>query len=125
MRTRSQLLGADILFLEDDAILNVSTTAVLEELGFKVRAVLRLDAAWESTRRRLPDAAVLDVQLHGTSTSLELAEWLDERGVPIIFLTGYTSPTARGRWRRHPRARKPLNPDELVQLLDVALRTKR
>jgi DNA-binding response OmpR family regulator len=121
MRTPPRLRGADILFLEDDAIINLSTSAALEDMGCRVRAVQQLDAAWESARGRLPDAAILDVDINGKSTSLELAEWLDARGVPIIFLTGYTSPTAQGRWRRHPRARKPFNPEELEQLLNVAL----
>jgi CheY-like chemotaxis protein len=119
----SQLHGADILFLEDDAVISLSTSAALEELGCWGRAVLHLDAAWESARRRLPDAALLDVNLHGRSTSLELAEWLDERGVPIVFLTAYAGPVMHGRWRNHLRAQKPFNPAELEHLLREALKS--
>jgi DNA-binding response OmpR family regulator len=125
VQTRSQLRGADVLFLEDDAIVNVCTSTALEDMGCNVRALFHLDAAWESARQRLPDAAVLDVNLDGNGTSLDLAEWLDARGVPVIFLTGYTSPTAQGRWRRHPRARKPFDPGELEQLLNEVLLNRR
>jgi DNA-binding response OmpR family regulator len=69
----------------------------------------------------LPDAAVLDVNLPGHSTSLELAEWLDGHGVPIIFLTGCESPVMHGRWQDHARARKPFDPNELEKLLRAAL----
>jgi DNA-binding response OmpR family regulator len=112
--------GARILFLEDEVLISVATTDILERLGYEVAAVLHLEQAWEAAREELPDAAVLDVNL-GKETSFELADWLEARGVPVIFLTGYSYPSHRGRWRDHLRCRKPCNPDEVAALLRKAI----
>ena len=120
----SELEGAHILYLEDDAIINLSTTQVLEELGCEVSAAVHLDDAWKIVRQQLPDAAVLDVHLHGDRTSYELATWLDARGVPILFATGYDTPAMQGKWLDHAMCRKPCGRDELEGMLVKALNRK-
>jgi CheY-like chemotaxis protein len=114
-------VGARILFLEDDVIVNISTTEILQQLGYTVWSAEHLAAAWKLARDELPDAAVLDVNIQDRDTSLELAEWLDLQGVPIVFLTGYNSPAVSGKWRDHPTCRKPCIAEELNALLIKAL----
>lgn len=120
----SGLGGVHVLLVEDDAIINLSTSAILEEMGCVVSTAVHLEDAWRMVHQGLPDAAVLDVNLHGNNTSLELADWLEERGIPIVFLTGYQFPAGQGKWRDHPRCRKPFDGNELRRLLIEALNRK-
>jgi CheY-like chemotaxis protein len=63
------------------------------------------------------DAAVLDVNLAGRP-SYPAADLLAQRGVPVIFATGYGE--VAEEWREGGRARvlrKPLGPDELEAAL--------
>lgn len=119
------LHGAKVLLLEDVALINLAMGDALAEMGCKVDRCMHLDQAWKILERGEPDAAVLDVNLHDKETSYELADWLHDHGVPIVFLTGYESPTLHGRWRGHPTCLKPCPPEELEKLLKDALSQKR
>ena len=115
---------ADVVLLEDDALINMSTAGLIEEMGYRVRAFMRLADCAKATRERLPDLAVLDVNVAG-ETSYELAHWLHERGIPVIFLTGYDSPNADSRLQHRPTCRKPCDADTLKKLIADELRSAR
>jgi len=117
----SPLKGACILFSEDEVLINISTTDQLETLGCQVTSAVHLDEAWQAVHLKLPDAAILDVNI-GIRTSFELAEWLEARNVPVIFMTGYDYPAEVGRRRDHPRCHKPCKPQEIAALLTMVLR---
>ena len=117
MSKGSVLQDVFVLLLEDEALINLSTVEVLQSLGCRVIGCQRVPDAMEAVQKELPDAAVLDVNLQANQTSYELAEWLHERRVPIIFLTGYSSDTLSERWRDHPVCEKPCHPDVLRELL--------
>ena len=119
--TTADLNGVRVLLLEDEALVNMNTVELLEKMGCEAGGYLHLDEAWDAARRKLPDVAVLDVNLHDTTTSLEFADWLHEQGVPIVFLTGYTSPAPSGKWQKHPKCEKPCDAEELKELLKAAL----
>jgi len=110
------LQGAHILLLEDDALINLATTEILEEMGCRVTACMRLDQSFAAIEREQPDAAVLDVNINGIM-SYELAERLHAGGTAIVFLTGYGSPTLSGKWNDFPHCYKPCDPAELKALL--------
>jgi DNA-binding response OmpR family regulator len=118
------LQGAHILLLEDDALVNLATTEILEEMGCRVSACMRLDQSFLVIEREPPDAAVLDVNINGVM-SYDLAERLHEKGTPIVFVTGYSSPTLSGKWNNFPHCYKPCDPAELKTLLITALSTGR
>ena len=54
-------------------------------------------------------------------TSYDLAEKLHEKGVPILFLTGYATFGLAGKWNKFPNCFKPCVPAELKALLIKAL----
>ena len=117
------LKGARVLFLEDDAFINLSTTEILEEMGCTVRSYMRLNEGITAAKEELPDVAVLDVNVNG-QLCYELADLLHEQKIPIVFLTGYDSPALQGRWRDRPVCRKPCDPRELRALLVKALTSR-
>ena len=108
--TNSDLRGVRVLLLEDDALINMNTVELLEKMGCEADGYLHLDEAWEAAHRKLPDVAVLDVNLHDTATSFDLADWLHEQSVPIVFLTGYSFPAPSGKWQDASQMRKAVRP---------------
>jgi DNA-binding NtrC family response regulator len=111
----------DVVLLEDDALINMSMAGLIEEMGYAVRSFMHVARCADAVRERLPDIAVLDVNVAG-ETSYDLADWLDEHQVPVIFLTGYDSPALDARLtRQHPTCRKPCNAAELKKLIAKAL----
>ena len=113
-----------MLLLEDEALINLGTTEILQSTGCVVRSFMRLDEAVKAAHEELPDLAVLDVNIHG-KMSYELAEWLEARQVPIVFVTGYDSPSIVGKWRDRPVCQKPYNPAQFQNLLAKAFAARR
>lgn len=114
----SSLVGARVLLLEDEAVVNWSITEVLEEMGCAVSPCLKLEQAEQSLTGDGPDVAVLDVNING-QTSFALAKRLDELGVPIVFLTAYAD--LDEPWSRKPICSKPCQPERLRALLMQAM----
>jgi DNA-binding response OmpR family regulator len=113
-----------VLVLEDEALINLNTTETIQAMGCAVRPFLRLSDALDAISTKLPDLAVLDVNINGRM-SYELAQLLVDRNVPIVFLTGYDSPAVDEKWRQYPVCRKPCDENGLKQLLIDALATRR
>jgi DNA-binding response OmpR family regulator len=70
--------------------------------------------------RRGVDGAILDIRLHGTDV-FDLARELRERGVPMVFATGYGEDIP-DMFVQTPRLSKPVNSDRLLQIVDSLIR---
>lgn len=70
------------------------------------------------------DCAVLDVNLHGVSI-YPVAEILADRGIPLLFATGYGSSALPDRFLTEGRLDKPYSPEQLEsELLLLAKRSR-
>jgi CheY-like chemotaxis protein len=118
------LRGAHVLLLEDQAPVNLAMVDLLEEIGLRVTACFDLAGCSAAIDENLPDAALLDVHIKGT-TSYELAERLHAAGVPVIFLTGDALGAEPEAWTDFRRCAKPCPSAELTALLVDALTTGR
>jgi CheY-like chemotaxis protein len=118
------LAGAKVLLLEDEFLINLSTSEMIQEMGCIVRAFMHLDEARKGIETDLPDLAVLDVNIAGV-TNYNFADALNQRHVPIVFLTGYDSVATQGQWRGYPVCRKPCLAEDLKNVMTKALRTGR
>lgn len=114
------LAGAEVLLLEDDALINLNSTDMIEQMGCRVRSYMSVEDGFAAAQEQLPHVAVLDINIRGR-LSYDLADWLRERDVPIVFVTGYDSPAIDGHWREVPVCRKPCAPSSLRELLEAAL----
>ncbi|MBF9028869.1 response regulator [Rhodobacterales bacterium HKCCE3408] len=77
-----------VLVVEDEPIIALDIADALSGAGWTVVGpVGTLETAERAVAARLPDAAILDVNLRG-KTTVELARWLRDRDVPVILLTG-------------------------------------
>ena len=109
------LAGLTLLVVEDDYLVAKEVASVLQEHGANV-----LGPVPDAARARalvgpgVPDCALLDINLKGQMV-FDLADELVERGVPLVFTTGYDASFLPVHLRLMPCLRKPIDPRELVR----------
>lgn len=110
-------MGSKILVLEDEAIVAMDIAAELQDAGWTVVGPAgSVEMAERHILQERPDAAVLDVNLSGT-TSFDLARRLRADGVDVVFLTGYARSEIPDALADCPVVSKPLNMQMLVTVL--------
>jgi CheY-like chemotaxis protein len=114
--------GLSILLVEDEALIRMMVTDMLEELGHRVVAeAADMDTATMLVRSTAFDLAILDVNLDG-ATSFPIADAIIARGIPVIFATGYGSPSMIAKYSRSLRLQKPYGIEMLRATIDLAMR---
>jgi len=80
----------NVLLVEDDAETAATLTEMLDEAGHRVIGPFHsAEAAQAATARHSIDLALLDINLSGQATGIDLARSLKNSwGVPVIFLSG-------------------------------------
>lgn len=115
------LLGRHVLLVEDESLVLMLMEDLLLELGAtKVVSAMRLDEATRLARRAEVDLAILDLNLAGL-TSYPVAEIMRDRGVPIVFATGYGATGHEEDWRTIPTINKPVTAAALIEVLRTAI----
>jgi len=117
-RALGPFAGKTILVVEDEYAIAELIQGVLERHGAIVLGPAPTISAALPLISRSPDAAILDVNLQGSSI-LPVAVALDEARVPFLFSTGYGQAGIPTRYAHVSRLRKPFVVAELV----AALRT--
>jgi DNA-binding response OmpR family regulator len=86
-----ELEGKSVLLLEDEYLIAMDAEEILiQRLGAaKVQIVSTFDAAKAAAEAGGFDIALLDVNING-QMSFPIAEVLRERGVPVVFASGYS-----------------------------------
>ena len=112
-----------VLVVEDEILVAMELEALLRQEGWDVLGpVGRVDAALALIDQQHPDAALLDLNLHG-ETTLPIAAALKARGVPFVILSGYNrSQIDAPELRDAPRMSKPIMHHSLIRLLTIHLR---
>ena len=114
--------GRRVFVVEDEALVLINLEDILEQLGWKVAAqAMRLTEAEQlATSVEAIDVAILDVNLGGARV-FPVAQILRERGVPILFATGYGRDGLPPEWGDHAVIVKPYSQTEVEQALDRLL----
>lgn len=111
--------GRRIFVVEDETLVLLNLEDILEDLGWIVAA----QAMWLPEAERLagsvdlPDAAILDVNIGGTPV-FSAARILAERGVPILFATGYGKEGLPPEWQDRPVIMKPYTQQDVATALE-------
>ena len=84
----SALAGRKVLIVEDEPLLAFDYSDELQEAGACPQIATSVAQADALIAARLPDLAVLDVNL-GEETVWPVASLLTERGVPFLLVTGH------------------------------------
>lgn len=115
-----------ILVVEDEIIIADHICDSLEELGYEpLEPAISYTEAIETIDAEKPDIAILDVQLAGKKTGIDLAKAIKERyDFPFIFLTS-NADTATVNLAKEvmPSAYliKPFTKDDLFSSIEIAL----
>jgi DNA-binding response OmpR family regulator len=110
-----------ILVVEDDALIAMELGERLAEMGFAVLGpAMTLEAAERAVAEETPDAALLDANVAGLS-STTFGAMLADRGVPIAFCTGYDRIDLPPQIARAPVLTKPVCDADLRACLEALL----
>lgn len=80
-------MPADILLVDDDALLRRSLAFNLEQAGYRVSTAASAEDALALAQRDLPDLVLLDIGLPGMDGLEALRHFQERLGLPVIFLT--------------------------------------
>ena len=116
-----------ILLVEDNAGFALEVEMQLDALGYQqVYTVGDAAQARLAIEQRPPDLLLIDIRLPGESSGLDLAESIQDYGLPIIFMTAHTDPAAFERARElQPFVYlvKPFDKLTLASSIEGAVRT--
>jgi CheY-like chemotaxis protein len=105
---------ATILLVDDDALIAISTAAMLEDLGHRVVKAHSANEALDVLERGLkPDLVITDHAMPGmTGTDLAVRLLARDPQLPILLATGYAEPQGAPSLRL-PRIAKPYTQQQL------------
>jgi CheY-like chemotaxis protein len=113
-RAKPALAGRRLLVIEDEPLIALAIVSILESAGAEVArpAGTEKDALTLIAEGRF-DGALLDANLHGRPVG-ELAAQLTRRGIPFVFVTGYSRQALPESFRQTPILTKPFSDRELL-----------
>ena len=110
-----------VLVVEDEGSIALLLEDMLEELGCEVAAsVAHAAEANEVARTVAADMALLDVNLDGKPV-FPVARVLRERGIPVVFSTGYGAGSLPTEFADCPVVGKPFTMEALRRAISAAL----
>ena len=114
-----------ILAVDDDALVLMNTTAMLEDLGHKVFEAASGKEALAILRQEQVDLLITDQAMpHMTGSQLADAARSERPDLPVILATGYAE-LPPGTNADLPRLGKPFRQEDLARAIAGAVRTKR
>lgn len=118
--------GIKVLLVEDDWIIAKEISYNLQDMGFEVAGCFdNAEEALRQVKNLLPDLVILDIDLAGEMTGIELATQLKKDGnIPFIFLTALAdSQTVEKAKLAEPFAYlvKPVAPETLYSTIEITL----
>jgi len=108
---------ARILVVEDEALVALLIEETLREAGFQIAGCTDSpDKALAILDECDCDAAVLDATLHGKSVE-PVATALHRRGMPFVFISGYSRIQLHEQFIDAPLLSKPFKPEHLIRTI--------
>src|SRR5215210_1959482 len=128
-RDRSYSMNADgqkrrVLVIEDEALVTMLIEDMIHDSGAEmVGAASTLTDALALARDAQADVALLDLNLKGV-LAYPVADVLRERGMPIVFTSGYGSAGLTERFQDCPILDKPFDQHSLEHAIETVLRLR-
>lgn len=115
-----------ILIVEDEPLIAEDLAAILEREGFTISAVVYTpEDAMDELHGRLPDMALLDINLDGGMEGIMLAQHIHAHlHIPFVFITSYSDKQTLDKAKHTEPAGyivKPFNEAGLYSTLEIAL----
>jgi CheY-like chemotaxis protein len=110
-----------VYVVEDETLVLLDLSLALEDRGHVVVGTAsELSRAVDLARELSFDCAVLDINIAGHN-SWPVADVLAERGIPFVFVSGYTRTIVPDAHRLRPLLTKPCLPDELDAVIQMVV----
>ena len=111
------MAGKRVLVAEDEYFIAKSLVRDLEKAGAEVVGpVATVAEALDLVRSGALDGAVLDINLRG-EMAFAVADLLLDRGIPLVFASGYSADIVSGRYVGITLCEKPVDLGVLAQVL--------
>ena len=126
MSPKQQIKAESVLIVEDEGIIAAEIEMILRDLGYRIagRAKNGLQAL-DLLASTSPDIALLDIDLRGKISGIEVAEVIqDKYAFPFIFLTALADAATLERVKRtmpYGYIVKPFNENDLRTAIELAL----
>jgi DNA-binding response OmpR family regulator len=113
--------GASVFLVEDEALIRMMIVDMLDDLGHRVVAEAgSIEVADPLARSAVFDLGVFDINIGGRNIS-PIAEIVDGRGLPFIFVSGYGSGGRPVLFRHKAVLQKPFLISQFGKMIDAAL----
>lgn len=85
-------MTAEILIVEDESIVAMDISNMLQNLGYSVAGIAGAgEEAIQSVKERVPDLVLMDIMLRGNVDGIEAAEYIHNNfHIPVVYLTAYS-----------------------------------
>ena len=113
-----------ILIADDEMTVAMALSDYLSACGCSIITAGSLSKALNVATTEALDGALLDINLRGERV-YPVAEALDARAIPFIFLTGYSADHVQAPWEDRPVLEKPMNLDVLKRTIAAAFNVKK
>jgi CheY-like chemotaxis protein len=115
--------GLRILVVEDQMMLAMMLVDLLKAYDCTPIMAARVEKALHLVATTAFDVALLDVNVAGEAV-YPVAQELDRRRIPFVFVTGYTDQGLDADYRNRPALTKPFSSAALGQALAEALASR-
>lgn len=116
------LAGLHVLVVDDEPLIAAMVEDLLQELGCAFcQSVCTSQSALDAIETLTPDLVVLDLALNRGEPDLGLADTLMVKGIPFIFVSGYSADMVPKRYGKRPFVAKPFSTDELEAAVSSAV----
>lgn len=120
------MVGERIVIVEDESVVALNLRLRLEAANFRVEGVVDSgQAAVALISTTQPDLVLINIQLKGDQSGIQLAETIQERwNIPVIYLTAYTDEITLQQLKHtspYGYLLKPFEPTELQTTIAIAL----
>jgi len=118
--------SAQIVILEDDAVIAVHLEQLLQQRGYRVVGIFASgEEAVGQVKKLRPDVILMDIHLRGKMSGVEASlEIRAELDIPVVFLTAYADEKILNQAlfsQPYGYLTKPVREKELVAAIEVAL----
>lgn len=117
--------NTNILIVEDNISFAIEIEMMLENLQFSASTIINNgEEAIRYIRKHRPNLIIMDVNLRGELTGIDIAEQIQEYNIPIIFMTAFDNPKTYQQAKQvlpYAYLPKPFDQRTLHSSIDLAL----
>jgi len=117
-------MGNKVLIVEDEFVLANDLRLLLEQSGYKVSGIAAsAEEATDILQKQMPDLVILDIQLEGKESGIDLAKKLKAANIAFIYLSAFSSQKVLEQAKTtepYGFLVKPFREQDLLVALDIA-----